>query len=673
MLSKFKNSSVYKKFIEVDFIGPLLTFEDNDSVRFKSIQGALFSFSIVITVMIISIMFGKEIYERKIPLITISNENLKESIIKLSEFPIILEFRDKQGNPIHDFNQFIKFFTLEIQMDSNNKISQKSNDFGLIDCNSKTFKNYTKDVENLIKNRSNNSSQFQKYFCLDFKDENKFKNEYYSTDSMNFNFGFRKCQTHSSNENSTSDINLNLPLCESSSSNNKKSINDVVMTIHYITSFIDFDNIFYPVNSYLESINIEFNSVYFKRNYMRFTLNKFYSDLGFLLEDYKIINYALLQSIVPDDMLVSNTGFEKDAIFMITLESPKIITIVKRHYMKIQDLFAKIGGVANALLIIFKLMSYHYLRFLYIYFIKDLTEQTVKNEGYFHLSDRSNRGIEKDVNNHPKRKSEIIQDRKSISVKTGTENHNLRYSRKKISSLESENQDEKQHYSNLFDICLPNEVFKDIKHEKNHVIDKKKLPKNLINTQNIANASTTNLKDNELPVDISIVSVNLESKPKQLERKHIVTIREEFKPSKISITKNNLTEHAQKFSETQRNKMKIESLCSQVSRPSIISLNSVNQDQQPHNNPEPKNSNTVSIGNKNYLKKFTTTINDEEFGFSDYIFSLLCCKKTKYKRYQMQMETVKHALSFRILVNLLIGYIIQETKILEESDRLINN
>ena len=44
-----------------------------------------------------------------------------------------------------------------------------------------------------------------------------------------------------------------------------------------------------------------------------------------------------------------------------------------RSYMKIQDLFAKLGGIANALMLLASILSYHYLRFSYINFVYNHT------------------------------------------------------------------------------------------------------------------------------------------------------------------------------------------------------------------------------------------------------------------------------------------------------------
>jgi hypothetical protein len=52
-------------------------------------------------------------------------------------------------------------------------------------------------------------------------------------------------------------------------------------------------------------------------------------------------------------------------ISAILFESPNIVDNINRSYMKIQDLFAKIGGLINALVILMKVLSSNYIDFIY--------------------------------------------------------------------------------------------------------------------------------------------------------------------------------------------------------------------------------------------------------------------------------------------------------------------
>lgn len=72
-------------------------------------------------------------------------------------------------------------------------------------------------------------------------------------------------------------------------------------------------------------------------------------------------------------------------MYWITFESPNIREIEKRSYMKVQDLFAKVGGIINAIFIIINILFYDYLRFI---FKKDIANYLIssKNSDYNNYS-----------------------------------------------------------------------------------------------------------------------------------------------------------------------------------------------------------------------------------------------------------------------------------------------
>ena len=74
--------------VDADFIGPKYSFESRRSTRFMSYEGAVISILTVIFLSTIAFMFGKEIYERKLPLVSNSEENISHSTILLKEFPL---------------------------------------------------------------------------------------------------------------------------------------------------------------------------------------------------------------------------------------------------------------------------------------------------------------------------------------------------------------------------------------------------------------------------------------------------------------------------------------------------------------------------------------------------------------------------------------------------------
>lgn len=70
--------------------------------------------------------------------------------------------------------------------------------------------------------------------------------------------------------------------------------------------------------------------------------------------------------------------------------------------------------------------------------------------------------------------------------------------------------------------------------------------------------------------------------------------------------------------------------------------------------------------NLSIIRRFKTKVKESDFGYINYLCSILLCRTYQKKLYYYQMSLVKHAISFKIITNLLMGYILEETSILKE-------
>ena len=91
-------------FLKLDFLGHVLGFENDESFRYNTSQGAIISVLLIICTTAISLIFGQELYQRKNPSVTTSKEIVNNTFISLNELPIILTFHDSLGNEIKDFS-----------------------------------------------------------------------------------------------------------------------------------------------------------------------------------------------------------------------------------------------------------------------------------------------------------------------------------------------------------------------------------------------------------------------------------------------------------------------------------------------------------------------------------------------------------------------------------------
>mmetsp|Transcript_16643 Transcript_16643/g.17332 ORF Transcript_16643/g.17332 Transcript_16643/m.17332 type:complete len:889 (+) Transcript_16643:1-2667(+) len=359
-------NSFLELFQKMDFMGPLYSFEIEDSTRYRSVAGATFSVLVLVSIVVLSAFFGKELLERRHPVVAINHDYTKESRLYMNEFPILFQFNTLEGNAVNNMFDYLTPFIKNTYEDENKKINISYNEFGIVNCNTKHFKNSTLEVEELL-NSTNNT-----FFCLDFDDETHFQNQYFSKNSINYDIGFI--------------IPFHIQYTDKADKLKKKKngemvIDDIIVSIYFMDYHADIDVVNNPVTHYWETLSTPLSQNYYKRIYMRFAINTISTDYGFLLEQYTSETFTSLASTVPSDMLVlSHEGCptcEESLIFNLSLESPRFRNSIERHYIKLQDLFAKIGGVANALILSTKVISYHYLRFLYIFFLKKVTKQSV--------------------------------------------------------------------------------------------------------------------------------------------------------------------------------------------------------------------------------------------------------------------------------------------------------
>ncbi len=61
----------YKK---LDILGQDISFEENESTKFKTCQGATLTLIVITVCSVIGFLFGREIYERKIAVVSLSKE-----------------------------------------------------------------------------------------------------------------------------------------------------------------------------------------------------------------------------------------------------------------------------------------------------------------------------------------------------------------------------------------------------------------------------------------------------------------------------------------------------------------------------------------------------------------------------------------------------------------------
>ena len=321
-----------------DYISDSYKLEENLDSRRKNLFGSLMTILIFTVSVILGFMFGTEIYERKNPITASSKQNNKESKVYLKEMPLALSFVHSNGLNI---NGILDYFEIEIMQFEINISKEPIIDTSikLINCSSIIYDKHNKFVQSLEK-------RSHKYFCMNYKNDSNFRNAYTEPNSQFINLFFTPC-------------NPSKRICP-------KDLNQILsnfyVTITFIDSYFDSNNQTNPIQFYENTITQQISNKFNKRQYLRFNNNKYSSDNGWIWQNIVEYHYTSLQNIKID---INPINEASPTIFDITLESPKISETTKRNYLKIQELFAKVGGLVKGLHIVAGLFTKLYFSYCY--------------------------------------------------------------------------------------------------------------------------------------------------------------------------------------------------------------------------------------------------------------------------------------------------------------------
>jgi hypothetical protein len=189
------------------------------------------------------------------------------------------------------------------------------------------------------------------FYCVNFTEKSKIRNEMSVANSAFFSFQVKYCEKEERNDCNHDPLLINSQLA---------------ISISYIDNFVDGTNYTNPVQSYIIREVYLMSKSLCKILTLYFTNNEFVSDGGWLLDDIKQINYIQYS----DRVLHSNMSKESgNLIYQAYFTSSRIRIKDKRVYLKIQELFARIGGIVNGFLILMTILSHNYLRFKYLIFV----------------------------------------------------------------------------------------------------------------------------------------------------------------------------------------------------------------------------------------------------------------------------------------------------------------
>ena len=349
-----KAISIIKKF---DYYSNTYQLEENFINRNQNLFGAIATISMFLATLVLSFMFGNEIYRRKDPFASTSKQYNTNSIVMLKEMPFVFNFYTKKEPILKNFQDYVDFQVSQMTVHSNNTFILDLS-LKLINCSLVKYDKF----ESIFDNKKNDNKD---YFCIGHKNDTLFKNSFTELDSQYISIVVKSC--NSKLRKCPDDLN--------------EKLSEFYFQMNFYNSYFDSTNYTDPIQKYEYFNTIQANNKMMKRQYIRFNNNEYITDNGWILEEVVKYNYISLQDIKLDINPLDEKS-QAPSLVQLSLESPKIKEVTKRTYLKIQELVAKIGGLVKGFHILLIVISSFYFRFEYIVHIAELSIKKEKSNEY---------------------------------------------------------------------------------------------------------------------------------------------------------------------------------------------------------------------------------------------------------------------------------------------------
>ena len=353
------NKGFFDKIKVLDVLGSEYTFEVDGSKAFKTVLGSITTIILFIGISAYAYMFGKEVWEKKTPVVSSSSEYIAASRINITDIPVIISIHNIYGAPYNDNLEEIFEFEIE-NMKINQYVVTTDDKFkGNNDCNPDNFtshKDYVAKTVEMAKQAN------MRLICLNMKENLYVQNEYVANDSSFISLHIKKCDP-----------------------NKRKCVDKLeeITTIAYVVirtldSYIDPTNYLNPVIYFEQSFTQQIGNKFLKNTFFRFSIGEITTNYGWLFDDNKFLNYNYISSIKED----INPSLD-NSLYWITFESPQIRIKTVRSYLKITEVFARVGGLYTGIIILLTTFLQNYSQFKFykhIYYTYKEKTSSIKYE-----------------------------------------------------------------------------------------------------------------------------------------------------------------------------------------------------------------------------------------------------------------------------------------------------
>ena len=336
--------SLKKLFLNLDFLAFQIGFELDRSTKFKSFQGAVLSTVVIIATIIIGFLFGSEIYKRQKPNVTSSATFIGNSIIYLKDFPLVMTFYNDTEILLNPFDYYDILLYKENYTNSENEFADYLYGSKPVSCRYDHFHAWKSKISEQKINEIMDISPI----CFDNEEEIYFENTDDDVNSTYIQLTVKSCMN--SNKVCPDDYDL--------------VVSQTYAQLYFMESYVDSIDYSDPIKFYIKGISQQLIPNRIKKSTVVIINNSYYSDNGWILED-KYLTEFTLNSAISNELIDQNDLYYNDLLWFI-LSSPKLGLQYDRNYLKVQDLFAKLGGILNALVVMGRIILYNYSNFKYI-------------------------------------------------------------------------------------------------------------------------------------------------------------------------------------------------------------------------------------------------------------------------------------------------------------------
>jgi hypothetical protein len=307
--------------------------------KYKSLTGGMMSILIIIFTIIGLIYFGRELYEKRYPIMISStsfNPMPSNSSLNSENFPFFLAVEDYSNNLEYFIDNTIYEMTARIykrivykDQQGNFKVNITKTYIKLEQCNiNKHFSN----VEDIYGNYL-----LEKAWCIRPEDNHFIKGDYSVNEFYELQFYVTPCWNRTENNNK----------CQSQVEIAKR-LDGAYVVYDYGYYFLSPKNYTHPLNRRNKELFTRVTTYTYKKVFSYMKKLNFTTDSGLVFEDFSTESYIQADSVY--EVLEPSIPKKGEAIWSLDLRMSFNEDLYTRNYLKFQSLLAIMGGLYNGLI-----------------------------------------------------------------------------------------------------------------------------------------------------------------------------------------------------------------------------------------------------------------------------------------------------------------------------------